>query len=58
MTVAQADTTDELVELSKKSCETALKLKNDDKIIIVGTFPLHNVKYTNFLKIEEIKKED
>ncbi len=58
MTVAQADTTDELVDISKKACDRALELHNSDKIVIVGTFPLHNVKYTNFLKIEEIKKEE
>jgi len=34
-----------------------LPFNDKDKIVIVGTFPLHNVNYTNFLKIEEIKKE-
>lgn len=58
LSVAAADTTDELVEISKRACMKALDLDNNDKIVIVGTFPLHNVKYTNFLKIEEIKKED
>ena len=58
LSVAAADTTDELVDISKRACMKALDLNNGDKIVIVGTFPLHNVKYTNFLKIEEIKKED
>lgn len=58
MTVGRADTTDELVDLSKKACIKALDLNNGDKIVIVGTFPLQNVKYTNFLKIEEINKEE
>ena len=58
ITVGQAETTDELVEISKRACVKALDLTNEDKIVIVGTFPLHNVKYTNFLKIEEVKKED
>lgn len=58
ITVGQAETTDELVEISKRTCVKALDLTNEDKIVIVGTFPLHNVKYTNFLKIEEVKKED
>jgi pyruvate kinase len=58
LSVAAADTTDELVDISKRACMKALELNNGDKIVIVGTFPLHNVKYTNFLKIEEIKKED
>ena len=58
ITVGQAETTDELVEISKRACVKALDLTNEDKIVIVGTFPLHNVKYTNFMKIEEVKKED
>ena len=58
MTVGQAETTDELVEISKRACMKSLELNDKDKIVIVGTFPLHNVNYTNFLKIEEIKKED
>ena len=58
MTIGQADTTDELVELSKRACSKAIELNNNDKIIIVGTFPLNNTKYTNFMKIEDIKKEE
>ena len=57
MTVGQAETTDELVEISKRAYKKAFEI-NDDKIVIVGTFPLHDVNYTNFLKIEEVKKED
>ena len=58
MSVASADTTDELVELSKRACMKALDLNNNDKIVIVGSFPLNNVKYTNFMKIEDIHKEE
>ena len=58
LSVAAADTTDELIDISKRACMKALELNYSDKIVIVGTFPLHNVKYTNFLKIEEVKKED
>ena len=58
ITVAQADTTDELVEISKRVCMKTLDLNDGDKIIIVGSFPLHNAKYTNFLKIEEVNKEE
>ena len=58
MTVGRADTTDELVELSKRACLKALEFNNDDRIVIVGTFPLNNTKYTNFMKIEDIKKEE
>lgn len=58
MSVAGADTTDELVELSKRACNKALELNDNDKIVIVGSFPLNHTKYTNFMKIEDIKKEE
>ena len=58
MTVGQAETTDELVEISKRAYKKAFETVDNDKIVIVGTFPLHDVNYTNFLKIEEVKKED
>ena len=58
VTVGRADTTDELVEISKRACMKVLDLQDKDKIVIVGTFPLQNVNYTNFLKIEEVKKEE
>ena len=57
MTVGQAENTDELIQISKRACIRALPLEDKDKIVIVGTFPLKNVNYTNFLKIEEINKE-
>ena len=58
ITVGQAETTDELVEISKRAYKKIFDASNNDKIVIVGTFPLHNVNYTNFLKIEEVKKEE
>ena len=57
VTVAQADNTDELVEISKRAAMKVLDFDDKDKAVIVGTFPLKDIKYTNFLKIEEMKKE-
>ena len=47
------NTTEELIELSKKAYKVMLK-KETGKIVIVGSFPL-SINYTNYLKIEEIK---
>lgn len=47
------NSTEELVELSKKAYRVMLK-KDTGKLVIVGSFPL-SVNYTNYLKIEEIK---
>ena len=58
LSVAAAETTDELVEISKRIGIKCLDLKDKEKIIIVGTFPLNKVKYTNFLKIEEVNEEE
>lgn len=53
--VGYAETTDELVDLSMKISKELLNLKENDKIVVVGSFPLKSVNYTNFMKIEEIK---
>lgn len=51
------DDTDELVELVRDKAIEYFNLNNDDKIIITGGLPaINNVRLTNFLKIEEIKK--
>ncbi len=55
LNVGLAETTDELVHLSVEAAKKVLKLGNGDKIVIVGSFPLESVNYTNFMKIEEIK---
>lgn len=47
------NTTEELIELSKKAYKVMLK-KETGKIVIIGSFPL-SINYTNYLKIEEIK---
>ena len=54
--VPMLDSTDEIINKSK---EVSLKYLNKDKnskIVIAGSFPF-TVEHTNFIKIEEIKKE-
>ena len=55
LSVGLAETTDELVEISLEATKKILKLKTGDKVVIVGSFPLESVNYTNFMKIEEVK---
>lgn len=47
--------TDEIINISVDISKKALRLQNGDRIVIAGSFPLQDVKYTNFMKIEEIK---
>lgn len=53
--VGYAETTDELVKLSMDMSKKILELHGGDKIIIIGSFPLKSVNYTNFMKIEEVE---
>jgi pyruvate kinase len=46
--------TDEIIENAIEVAKDKLNLIKEDKIIITGGFPIKNIKYTNFLKIEEI----
>lgn len=55
LNVGIAETTDELVEISMDSAKKILNLNPGDKVVIVGSFPLESVNYTNFMKIEEVK---
>lgn len=55
--VQTVNSTDEIINLSKIAARKLINLEENDKIIIVGSFPLQTVKYTNFMKIEEIKNE-
>lgn len=54
--VPLVDSTDEMIKISIESAKKVLNLSSKDKIIITGTFPLNSVKYTNFMKVEEIKE--
>ena len=53
--VGMAENTDELVDLSLQIVKKVLHLREKDKVVIAGSFPLESVNYTNFMKIEEIK---
>jgi len=48
-------TTEDVMHNSVQVAKYLYNLKKGDKIIVTGGFPLEEVKYTNFLKIEEIK---
>ena len=50
-----AENIDELVEISMAASKKILNLNQGDKVVIVGSFPLESVNYTNFMKIEEVK---
>lgn len=52
--VPMVDSTDELVRLSVEAAKNNLHIEKNKKIVIAGSFPLQT-KYTNFMKIEEIK---
>ena len=49
------NSTDEIVENAIEVSKDIFKLKEEDKIIITGGFPVKKTKYTNFMKIEEIE---
>ena len=51
------NSTDEMINLSVTTTSKIINIENGDRLVIVGSFPLEKVKYTNFMKIEEIKNE-
>ncbi len=53
--VPMVNSTDEIVNLSKEEVKKIFDIEKNDKIVIAGSFPLEEVDYTNFMKIEEIK---
>ena len=55
ISVPVVGSTDEMVNLSLNVAKNLVDFNEEDKVIIVGSFPLEDVKYTNFMKIEEIK---
>ena len=55
ISVGVADNTDELVTMSLAAAQKVLNLRQNSKVVIVGSFPIKSVNYTNFMKIEEIK---
>ena len=55
LNVGMAENTDELVEMSMDAAKKILNLNQGEKVVIVGSFPLESINYTNFMKIEEVK---
>ena len=47
-------TIDRVIELSKKHIKDKIDINPKDKYIITGGYPFKEVKYTNFMKIEEM----
>lgn len=45
---------DGVIERSKKIAKELVSLSEGDKIVITGGYPFKKIKYTNFMKIEEI----
>ncbi len=53
--LATGVTLDEITSEIKQNLSNQLQLKSGDKIIITGGYPFGQIKYTNFMQVEEIK---
>ncbi len=53
--VPVVNNTDEIIDLSVDVAKKIINLEEKDRVVIAGSFPLEGVKYTNFMKVEEIK---
>lgn len=45
---------DKIFEISKTLVEQLLDLKSKDKFVITGGYPFSDIKYTNFMRVDEI----
>ena len=52
--INEPKTIDRVIELSKKHIKDKIDINPKDKYIITGGYPFKEVKYTNFMKIEEM----
>ncbi len=52
--IDELNTFDKIIEVSKKITFKLVSTKPGDKIIITGGYPFKEVKFTNFMKIEEL----
>ena len=52
--INEPKTIDRVMELSKKHIKDKIDINPKDKYIITGGYPFKEVKYTNFMKIEEM----
>ncbi|MBQ9318951.1 MAG: pyruvate kinase [Bacilli bacterium] len=48
------DNLDKIFEISKALVEQLLSLKSGDKFVITGGYPFKDIKYTNFMRVDEI----
>ena len=52
--VGVMDSTDEIIKVAKEKAIEKSNLQKDDIIVITGSFPKHQTKHTNLMKIEKI----
>lgn len=52
--IEELNSFDKIINLSKKITFDLISTKPGDKIIITGGYPFNEVKFTNFMKIEEL----
>ncbi|MEG1309934.1 MAG: pyruvate kinase [Bacilli bacterium] len=52
--IDELKTFDKIIEISKKKTSEEVQMEEKDKYIITGGYPFKEIKYTNFMKIEEI----
>ena len=45
---------DKIFDISKILVEQLLDLKQGDKFVITGGYPFKDIKYTNFMRVDEI----
>ena len=52
--VGVMDSTDEIIKVAKEKAIEKYDLQKDDIVVITGSFPKHQTKHTNLMKIEQI----
>lgn len=52
--VGVMDSTDEIIKVAKEKAIEKSNLQKDDIIVITGSFPKHQTRHTNLMKIEQI----
>lgn len=55
--VSESNSIDDIIETAKVEVRNVMDVKEEDKIIITGGFPVKNSRSTNFIKIEEMGSE-
>lgn len=52
--VGVMDSTDDIIRVAKEKAIEKYNLQKDDIVVITGSFPKHQTKHTNLMKIEQI----